>query len=102
MRLVAFKTSDGPRVGAVVDKGVIDLTGADPSAPRTIEAAIHENRLDEFAVIAAKASQDKLLDYDDLDFDLPIANPGKVLCLGLNYMDHVAEGPFSKQDFPAI
>ena len=102
MRLVAFGASDGPRVGAIVDNGVIDLTQADPSAPRTIEAAIREDRLGEFAAIAAKASRDNLLKYDDLDFDLPIANPGKILCLGLNYMDHVAEGPFSKQDFPAI
>jgi acylpyruvate hydrolase len=102
MRLVAFKASDGPRVGAVLDKGVLDLTGADPSAPRTIEAAILEDRLNVFSEIADKADQSTLLSYDDLDFDLPIANPGKILCLGLNYMDHVAEGPFNKQDFPAI
>ena len=33
---------------------------------------------------------------------VPVAAPGKILCLGLNYMDHIAEGPFEKQSFPAI
>jgi 2-keto-4-pentenoate hydratase/2-oxohepta-3-ene-1,7-dioic acid hydratase in catechol pathway len=102
MRLVAFKGADGSRIGVVKDDGVIDLTEVDPSAPRTIAAAIREERMDEVAALAAKADAGNRLNYDDLDFELPIADPAKILCLGLNYMDHVAEGPFNKPDFPAI
>ncbi|MEP0941502.1 MAG: fumarylacetoacetate hydrolase family protein [Rhizobiaceae bacterium] len=102
MRLVAFKGADGSRVGVIKDDGVIDLTEVDASAPRTIAAAIRENRMDELAELASKAVAGNRLNYDDLDFELPIADPGKVLCLGLNYMDHVAEGPFNKPEFPAI
>ena len=39
---------------------------------------------------------------EDITIGLPVAKPGKILCLGLNYMDHIAEGPFDKQPFPAI
>jgi 2-keto-4-pentenoate hydratase/2-oxohepta-3-ene-1,7-dioic acid hydratase in catechol pathway len=28
--------------------------------------------------------------------------PGKIVCLGLNYTDHAAEGGFAKPDYPAI
>lgn len=102
MRLVAFKGADGSRVGVVKEDGVIDLTAVDSNAPRTIAAAIREDRMGELAELAAKADASNRLDYDSLDFELPVADPGKILCLGLNYMDHVAEGPFNKPDFPAI
>ena len=102
MRLVAFKGADGSRVGVVKEDGVIDLTEVDSGAPRTIAAVIREDRMGEVADLAAKADAGNRLDFDSLDFELPIADPGKILCLGLNYMDHVAEGPFNKPDFPAI
>ena len=102
MRLVAFTGADGSRVGVVTDAGVVDLTKVDASAPRTIAQIVREERMDEVKAIAAKAADGDLLNFDDLDFDVPIAHPGKLLCLGLNYMDHVSEGPFNKQDFPAI
>lgn len=102
MRLVAFTGVDGSRVGVVKDAGVVDLTNVDTAAPRTIAQIIREDRMDEVKSIAAKASDGDLLNYDELDFEVPIADPGKLLCLGLNYMDHVAEGPFNKQEFPAI
>jgi 2-keto-4-pentenoate hydratase/2-oxohepta-3-ene-1,7-dioic acid hydratase in catechol pathway len=28
-----------------------------------------------------------------LKFGLPVARPGKIICMGLNYLDHVKEGP---------
>lgn len=102
MRLLAFKGVDGPRIGVLRDQGVIDLTAVDPGAPRTIIDALRDGRMDEIAKIADRATDNALVQLDSLDIDVPIANPGKILCLGLNYMDHVAEGPFNKQEFPAI
>ena len=34
-----------------------------------------------------------------LKFALPVARPGKIICLGLNYLDHVKEGP-QKDNIP--
>lgn len=31
-----------------------------------------------------------------------IPRPGKIICLGLNYVDHAAEGGFAPPDYPAI
>lgn len=33
---------------------------------------------------------------------LPIAHPGKVICLGLNYVDHIKEGGYDIPTYPAL
>lgn len=33
---------------------------------------------------------------------LPIANPGKTICLGLNYTDHIKEGGYDVPEYPAL
>ncbi|PLW78984.1 fumarylacetoacetate hydrolase family protein [Cohaesibacter celericrescens] len=33
---------------------------------------------------------------------LPVANPGKIICLGLNYIDHIKEGGYEVPDYPAL
>ncbi|MEM9429718.1 MAG: fumarylacetoacetate hydrolase family protein [Pseudomonadota bacterium] len=33
---------------------------------------------------------------------LPIARPGKVMCLGLNYVDHIKEGGYEIPEYPAL
>ncbi len=33
---------------------------------------------------------------------LPVAAPGKIMCLGLNYVEHVKEGGYDLGDYPAI
>ena len=102
MRLVAFELADGPHIGLVKGSGVVDLARLDPAAPRDLGAVIKNGQFDQIRAIAETA--DDTVDYqmDELDIALPVAHPGKILCLGLNYMDHVAEGPFEKQPYPAI
>jgi len=102
MRLVAFERADGPHIGLVTDRGVTDLSALDPAAPRDLGDAIKQQQLDDIKRLATTAGDTVHYQLDDLDIALPIATPGKILCLGLNYMDHVAEGPFDKQPFPAI
>ena len=102
MRLVSFQSADGPRIGFVKGDAVIDLTSVDVSAPRDIQQVIAEGRLDELSAVAARASEADQLALDDLVFNTPIRAPGKILCLGLNYIEHVNEGIFEKQPFPTI
>ena len=103
MRLVNFKAADGPRIGAVLaESRVLDLTAVNRDAPRDIQAVIAGNMLANLEEIIDGAAGYDTLDFDQLDFDIPIRAPGKILCLGLNYIDHVNEGIFEKQDFPAI
>ena len=102
MRLVSFNGTDGPRIGVVLDDAVIDLTAVDADAPRDIQTVIANDDLTTLQGIADRADASAHLDFDSLDFNMPISSPGKILCLGLNYMEHVNEGIFEKQEFPTI
>jgi acylpyruvate hydrolase len=102
MRLVSFQAPDGARIGVVDGDKVIDLSAVDAAAPRDIQSVISGGDLGTLQQIANNASETALLNFDDLTFNIPISAPGKILCLGLNYMDHVNEGIFEKQAFPAI
>ena len=106
MRLVRFQAKDGFRLGVISDDGdsekVVDLSAIDPTAPRDIGEAIRSGRLNDLEALAATADPASTLSYDELTFAIPVSDPGKILCLGLNYMEHVNEGSFSKQDFPTV
>jgi acylpyruvate hydrolase len=102
MRLVSFKAKDGARIGLVRGDKVIDLTAVDPAAPRDIQTVLAAGALDSLQLIADKATEIAMLDFDALTFNIPISAPSKILCLGLNYIDHVNEGIFEKQPYPTI
>lgn len=102
MRLVSFNGADGPTIGVVVGKEVIDLSAVDADAPRDIQTIIENDQWAAVSAIANRADATSMLAFDSLDFNVPIAAPGKILCLGLNYMEHVNEGMFEKQPFPTI
>jgi len=38
----------------------------------------------------------------DITPSLPIAQPGKTICLGLNYTDHIKEGGYDVPEYPAL
>ena len=102
MRLLAFTIDHQPRIGALTDAGVIDLSLVDAAAPTDLGAIIKAGQLADIAAILAESDGTVHYQLNELDLQVPIATPGKILCLGLNYMDHIAEGPFEKQPFPAI
>ena len=102
MRLVNFNSEDGLRIGVVKGKDVIDLTSVDADAPRDIQKVIAADNMQHLQSIANKATSADILNFDSLSFALPVRAPGKILCLGLNYMEHVNEGIFEKQPFPTV
>jgi 2-keto-4-pentenoate hydratase/2-oxohepta-3-ene-1,7-dioic acid hydratase in catechol pathway len=85
---------------------VIDLQAVDGSIPGDLGEVLRRGNGDlsplEQAAKRAPASARRPL--EGLKFGLPVAKPGKVVCLGLNYLEHVKEG--SQRDnipkFPTI
>lgn len=41
-------------------------------------------------------------DPETITFLPPLVRPSKIICLGLNYVDHAAEGGFAPPDFPTL
>jgi acylpyruvate hydrolase len=59
------------------------------------------------AVIAAVAGGRRLTEgrshlLADITLGLPVPEPGKIVCIGLNYVDHAKEGGNPIPDYPAI
>jgi 2-keto-4-pentenoate hydratase/2-oxohepta-3-ene-1,7-dioic acid hydratase in catechol pathway len=98
MKIVAFESS-GPRLephlGVVEGDAVIDLQAVDGNAPTDLGEALRRGNgdLKPLADLAKKAPALARRPLADLKFALPVARPGKIICLGLNYLDHVKEGP---------
>jgi 2-keto-4-pentenoate hydratase/2-oxohepta-3-ene-1,7-dioic acid hydratase in catechol pathway len=95
MRIVGFVANGGLRLGVVEGDVAIDLQAVDPAIPADLGEVLRRHGGD-LAVLrdtAARAPASARRALQGLVFGLPVAAPGKVVCLGLNYLEHVKEGP---------
>jgi 2-keto-4-pentenoate hydratase/2-oxohepta-3-ene-1,7-dioic acid hydratase in catechol pathway len=101
MKFVGFEGSNGLHIGVVEGDAVIDLQAVDANVPSDLGEALRRNNgdLKPLGDLAKKAPASARRPLAGLKFGLPVARPGKIICLGLNYLDHVKEGP-QKDNIP--
>jgi len=101
MKIVGFSANNGLHLGVVDGDAVIDLQAVDAKLPGDLGEYLRANNgdLKPLAALAAKAPAAARRPLAGLTFGLPVARPGKIICLGLNYLDHVKEGP-QKDNIP--
>ena len=100
MKLVSFSRLGKARFGAVVKDGVIDLTGKLDPDVNTIKELISlhmEDQAEEFI-----AGKNKDLSVSDIIFLPVIPDPEKIMCVGLNYVEHKKETGRPDVDNPTI
>ncbi|TVV77167.1 fumarylacetoacetate hydrolase family protein [Sphingomonas solaris] len=85
---VAVSTAEGVRA-VFGDAGVTDLDAL-------IAGGVG------LAIAAKAAAAGEAVDEADLTFLPPLVKAPKIVCLGLNYKDHAAEGGFQVPEFPTI
>jgi 2-keto-4-pentenoate hydratase/2-oxohepta-3-ene-1,7-dioic acid hydratase in catechol pathway len=101
MKLLSFVVDGHPSYGALKDNGIVDL-----GARFTIEGCtslrqlLVGSRLTDAARLTATACPDHSL--DTIAFAPVIPDPGKIICVGLNYRDHVAETGRTVTEKPAL
>ena len=106
MKIVAFEGQGGPRIGIVEGDQVIDLQAAEPRVPNDLAEWLAKTNGDtkQLAEIAKRAPASARKPLSSIAYALPVGRPGKIVCLGLNYLEHVKEG--SQRDnipkFPTI
>ncbi|MFH5805863.1 fumarylacetoacetate hydrolase family protein [Alienimonas sp. DA493] len=90
MKLATLHTARGPRVVAMThDDRAIDLNLVDSSLPTSLRGLLElEGGLTRAAAALASAPDVAVVEGDVL---APIPDPGKVICIGLNYRDHAEE-----------
>lgn len=90
MKLVCYRHGGATHYGAVKDNGkVVDLgTRLGAQYPDIVSFIAGDGQAIARQVVATEPGD---FDYDALDLLPVVPNPGKILCVGLNYHDHVDE-----------
>ncbi len=104
MKIVGFETSEGLRLGVVEGEEVIDLQAVDASAPNDLGEWLRRGNgdLGPLKSLAARAPAGARRPLKGLKYALPVARPGKIICLGQNYLEHVKEQQQNVSKFPTI
>jgi 2,4-diketo-3-deoxy-L-fuconate hydrolase len=89
MKLVGYRTSEGGGIGRLYGESKLVPLGS----------------LEQFWTDPAQGilrSSETVLDVGDLSLVPPVPPSARVLCVGLNYAEHVAEGTFQRPACPAV
>ena len=100
MKLASFHRDGKDTYGAIVDGGIVDLGARLGREHPDLKALIHANALGEARAAAAQGRAD--LPLDGVHFLPVIANPGKIICIGLNYEEHRLETQRDKTANPTV
>ena len=100
MRLVRYERNDGvTRLGALTEKGVIDLHAAARAAGIASESftdmsvflAAGDSAAQEARKLMQGAAKSSVVPLADVRLRTPVPYPGKIIAVGLNYRDHAIE-----------
>jgi 2-keto-4-pentenoate hydratase/2-oxohepta-3-ene-1,7-dioic acid hydratase in catechol pathway len=99
MRLASFTIDGDPKYGIVTDGGVIDLTRYVGERYPDLKAVIAGDAIDR---IARYSESSPTYDVEHVIWLPVIPNPGKIVCIGVNYEDHRAETANAEVSYPAM
>ena len=100
MRFTTYTQGKEQRLGVVIGNEVIDLNKAQPQISADLRTALRQGQNLAGAVKAAIASNAPRLPLASLQLAPVLPEPGKIICLGLNYYDHAKEGGREKPVYP--
>jgi 2-keto-4-pentenoate hydratase/2-oxohepta-3-ene-1,7-dioic acid hydratase in catechol pathway len=91
MKIVRYQDRSGARLGAIQGEGVVELTRRFPSlADNTIGLITQWTNLKpNLERVVSESAPDAAL--ANVHLLAPVARPGKVMAIGLNYADHIKE-----------
>ncbi len=99
MKYLSYHTPDGrERFGLTDGRDVFDLSAAAP----TLIAFLSQSPAQSRAACDAATQRGASQPLAGTQFLPIVPQPGKVVCLGLNYAEHAREGGFTVPDYPAL
>lgn len=88
-KLASFRVDGQDHYGLVTDDGVIDLSSDFGGRFPTLREAIAAGALDE--LVEAGKSRTPLWSEDAVTYGIPVPNPARIICVGVNFPDRNAE-----------
>lgn len=100
MKLISFTRAGANGFGAVVDGGIIDLTGKLGADVTDIRSLLEQDLTAD--AIAYLAGRKPGLGWADIQLLPVVPNPNKILCIGLNYLKHKQETNRPDVEHPTV
>jgi 2-keto-4-pentenoate hydratase/2-oxohepta-3-ene-1,7-dioic acid hydratase in catechol pathway len=100
MRIVNFETRGVPGIAADEGSGWHGLTQSDNGFPGTLPELISQGA--NLLRIGRTLGQSPIIDLKAVRLVPPVPAPPKILCVGLNYDDHLEESGLKKPEYPEI
>ena len=99
MRIASFIFQEQPGYGVVSDAGVRPAPPAFRARFPDLKSVLAAGALSELAV-AVKGSEP--LDINTLAFSIPIPDPARIICVGMNYLEHIHEMGRKRPAYPSL
>lgn len=100
MKLISYQRAGRAHFGVVLDAGVVELTDRVPGAADLTALLSDPHRLAQARQLAAAGKTDYA--FDSVTLDPVIPKPGKVVCVGINYVEHAHEAGRKIGQYPVI
>ncbi len=100
MRFIVGKVADTGAVFLVDGERAVNLTARFPQIGPDLMGLIRDADL--LARVRAAGVSGETVPTSQIVPALPVDQPGKIICLGLNYVDHIKEGGYAIPDYPAL
>ncbi len=102
MKLVTFTQSSSTRIGILDGNAIIDLSVAAPNLPREMCAFLAAGTEALAAAKQAVGNASARVALEEVKLEAPLLRPPKILAVGLNYKDHIAETGNKTPEVPMI
>lgn len=99
MRFISYSIGGLEGLAIKTEDGWLGLTEDTPNWPGDLDDIVRSGN---FAGAGRALESGEKIDLDSVDFELPFRRSGKVLCVGLNYADHVTESKMETPSFPTV
>lgn len=99
MKLASFEYAGEPAYGLADDAGLRPVSAAFRSRHASLREVLAAGALD---ALAADAAAQPALAIAQARFLPAIPNPGRILCIGMNYLEHIREMGREPPEYPAM
>jgi 2-keto-4-pentenoate hydratase/2-oxohepta-3-ene-1,7-dioic acid hydratase in catechol pathway len=100
MKLISYQYNGHASYGAVVGNRIVDLAKHLPGVPDLATLVANPEKMAQAKLLSANTPTDLAL--EDVRLDPVIPNPGKVICVGINYVAHAEEAGRKVGQYPVI
>lgn len=106
MKLVNYKNNGLIQLGIQTEAGIIDVAkeaGVHAlTAPLSMEEAMAGGAAARSQLVAVEKAATQVMRGDSIHYAPCVANPGKIVCVGLNYKSHRDECKMEEPEYPVL